>query len=749
MAQSQGNNPAAPADVPGLPVNADFFDLTGFDGIDTKPPRPAVQDNHVAWCNNLMPLGANNIRALPDIGDSIYTAGGGLTITYFDFFILQPGGVFSGPSMCIFLSDGSAVSYDLNTATPTAMAAAGTFSPPAGLPVAVRQFGTKFLTIAVEVENGYWIWDGSHLFTAGTVGPEVDLTATGDAVTGTPSVTFYGGTGTGATFTASVANSAVTEVTVNNPGSGWLVTDPPKVILVFSDGTRSTAYGTATVVNGAIVAIEIASGGSGFTSIPTVTITDGTGSGAFAVVSSISSGVITGITVTQCGSGYSAPTIGTTGGGGSGLVASARLDNGVIDGITIISGGSAYLSQPAVEFISATGSGASATAVLSSGAVTGLDFGIGAGQGFTGSGYSGQVLVAFKGGGGVPSGTVQLMPFGVDGHAIEVYQSRVWLTTSLTGVKTFFTAPGSVVNFGPPDGGGVFPANDADLRYTYANLLQSNGFLYLLGDSSVNYVSGVQTSGSPALTTFSNLNVDPDVGTPWRDSAITFGRAIVMANTIGVYAIYGGSVQKISNELDGVFDTGDRSLVLDNPSSAKCEIYGVKVYLLLLPIIDPVTGQAVNALMMWDGKRWFTATPQVTLTKIRTLEIGSAITAYGTDGTNIFPLFQTLTTATTKTLQSKMWVKPTIVEEKKSWMMYALWQSYATAVTLSFTVDTERGSANVTQGPFASGANAIGYGRSKVSNAAGFAMGFTMTSTSQDFTLMYATLMGQDYRLKT
>src|ERR1700721_2898826 len=118
MAQGQ-QNPGAPEDITGLPISADFLDFAGFEGIDTKPPRPAVADQHVRWCKNLIPLGPNNIRALPDAGDAFYGAPGGATVVHFDFTILQPLGVFSGASLVVFLSDGSASQININSSVQT------------------------------------------------------------------------------------------------------------------------------------------------------------------------------------------------------------------------------------------------------------------------------------------------------------------------------------------------------------------------------------------------------------------------------------------------------------------------------------------------------------------------------------------------------------------------------------------------------------------------------------------------------
>lgn len=741
--------PAAPAQTPGLPESSDFLVFSGWNGIDTKPPRPGVADDKCAWLDNIMPLGDANMRALPDLAlSALYTAPFGLTIIHFDFFGLTPANSITGPSAIVFLSDGSAVAVNVFTSAQTTVAPSGTFSPPANTAIATRQFGVEYLLIAsLQGRNAYWIWDGTLLYGAGTLGPEVTLTDPGSGYTSAPTVTAVGGSGSGATFTATVAGGAVNIVTVTNPGSGWLETDPDEVILLFNGGGGGqSAYGTATVVNGAITNTAIRNGGQGYTGVPTITISDSTGSGANIIVDGISGGVVTSLKVIDCGSNYTAPTASVSGGSGSGLTIDLILQSGVITGVTMTQVGSGYIEQPGVFFLSSTGSGASGTAVISQGTITGVDFGEGVGHGFTGSGYSGTVLVGFTGGGGPASGTVQLMPFGIQGNAIEVYQSRVWIATTRTKVKTFFSAPGSAVDLNPDDGGGVFPATDSVLRYQYGALIQSNGFLYLIGDSSVNYVSGVTTSGSPAITTFSNLNVDPQIGSPWRDSVVSYSRAVVMANPFGIHAIYGGAVQKISTPLDGVYGTRPVSDVLNNPSSAVAQVFGVHVYMLLAPIVDPISGDPRNILFMWDGKRWWTAGPSTTLVKITSEEWGSQLNAYGTDGLSLFRLFANPSTAITKTLQSKLWMKPAINVQKKSMQMYAFWEANG-ATTLDFTVDTESTSTAITQGAF-SASSGINFARSNAGDSLGYSMGFSMTSTGVDFTLINATLLIKQQRLK-
>src|SRR5262249_55690075 len=265
-------------------------------------------------------------------------------------------------------------------------------------------------------------YDGANLYGAGTLGPEVTVLDGGRNLTAPPTITALGGSGTGATFSSTVSNGALGVVTVTNPGSGYTSTDPPKVALLFTGGGGGTsAYGDVGAANGAITAIKVNGGGSFTGGIPGIVITDGAGPGfgAQALVTGMSPidnthSTITAITVIDCGTDYISPVISTTGTGG-GLNPSATPAHGVLNSPTITNGGGPYIFAPEVHFLSATGSGAQATAIIDgTGTITGLDFGHGAGAGFSGAGYLNPTYVYFSGG-GIPSATVQLMPFGING----------------------------------------------------------------------------------------------------------------------------------------------------------------------------------------------------------------------------------------------------------------------------------------------------------------------------------------------
>ena len=253
-------------------------------------------------------------------------------------------------------------------------------------------------------------------------------------------------------------------------------------------------------------------------------------------------------------------------------------------------------------------------------------------------------------------GTATAMPSGVAGTAVETFLSRVWVTNAQ---NLIFGAPGNGASFSGTLGGGTTPSVDSFLRRERTQVRQANGFLYVFGDSSVNVISNVNSSGSPVITTFNNQNVDPQSGTPWHNSVQAFGRGLIFGNSAGVYAIYGGAAEKVSDNLDGIFEAAGVTLLSDSvvhqPSGAVMTINDIKTYMILLPIKNLFTGVIRRALAVWDGKKWFLGSQDNSMTFIATQEINSILSAWGTDGTDIFPLFTTPSETLVKIWQSKLW----------------------------------------------------------------------------------------------
>jgi hypothetical protein len=213
------------------------------------------------------------------------------------------------------------------------------------------------------------------------------VTNGGSGYSSSPVVNITGGSGSGATATATVAAGIITAINITNPGSGY--TSAPTVSISDSTGTGATAT------------VDTTSGGTGYTTAPTVTITNGGGTGATATAT-VASGVITAINITNPGASYtSIPTVAITGGSGTGATATAavisasdNLSAGTVNSVTTTTGGTGYTTAPSVQFTGGSGTGVTAVAVITGGVVTSVKITN------PGSGYVTAPSISFNGGGG-------------------------------------------------------------------------------------------------------------------------------------------------------------------------------------------------------------------------------------------------------------------------------------------------------------------------------------------------------------
>lgn len=688
--ESEKPNPLIPIDEPPLKMEV-------FDGINTQATRAGVADQQLYWSENFFPIAPRNLRTLYGIGTVLYTAGGGNTVVWYDFYNLG-----ATAYMVVFLSDGSALQVRVSDGAATTILPASTILAPAITNMGITQYGRQYLIIVANQTNGYWLWDGTLLYQSGSLGPVVTLTNPGSGYKTVPVVTASGGSGSGATFAASIAGGFVTNVVVTNPGSGYL--PGQTVTLAFSGGNSGGTGGALTAVlsstgggSGAtftvnlhqinaefwnVSSVTVTNGGSGYSQFTTLTVVFDPqfgGSSPASIQPVISGGVITGVTVLNSGtynSGGFTPTTSviaydagafhvtsvTVTNPGSGYSASATA---------VASGGGAPVSQATLQLV-LDGSGAITSVTVASG-------------GLYGSNTPPTVTVSD------PvvnaTATATLMPFGVSGTDIETYQASVWV---INGPTLYFTAPSSVSDFATSDGGGNRVSNDSFLKVGYIRVVNTNGFLFLIADSSINYISGVQTAGTPPTTTFTNQNADPEVGTPYPASVIKVGQNIWLANSFGIHEMNGAKAVKISDELDGVYNSvanfGGLQL-----SSAQATIFGKKAQLCLVRIVDPISGATVNKIFMRYGKKWFPSSQEVTLTFIASQEINSVFTAYGTDGTHIYPLFQQPSSTLLKVAQSKLWDTPVGIETTKTvGRLWGMARYYSTlSQSLVFGIDNE------------------------------------------------------------
>ena len=366
--------------------------------------------------------------------------------------------------------------------------------------------------------------------------------------------------------------------------------------------------------------------------------------------------------------------------------------------VDITSGGSGYVA-PTITATGGSGSGATFTATLTAGAITAIQV-TNPGTGYLVTDTGPLTLTITDSAGTAAAATVELMPFAIGGTAVTPYSGRIWI---INGINLIWTAPGDPTDFSTANGGGATPSNDSTLRVGYTGIVSTNGFLYLIGDSNVSYISGVSTttSGSTVTTSFNLQNADPQTGTPYAGTVTLLGQDVLFANGFGIHASYGGRVTKVSDPLDGFYATVPNFGNLA-PSAAIATIFGKRVWMALVQVLDQVSGQPVNKLCMWDRKKWWTSQQDITLIFVASQEINSILTAYGSDGNVIVPLFAVPSVGFTKTMQSKLWAKPHYCIGKVVSRIWGLFQYYSgLSPELTISIDSENTpySLNVTPVP--------------------------------------------------
>lgn len=162
------------------------------------------------------------------------------------------------------------------------------------------------------------------------------------------------GTARTATVTAGISSGAVSEIFLNNDGSGYQTaptitfSSPPVGFIT------ATAVGITTRVANvqSLLRIELTNAGSGYVTPPTITISGGSGTGAAATCSiggtlfSVSS-----LSITDRGNGYASAPVVTIGSPGTGTTATAiaRIDSQTkIDSLRILNSGIGYTQVPTV-----------------------------------------------------------------------------------------------------------------------------------------------------------------------------------------------------------------------------------------------------------------------------------------------------------------------------------------------------------------------------------------------------------------
>jgi len=166
-------------------------------------------------------------------------------------------------------------------------------------------------------------------------------------------LTLFSG-GTTANASATINSGYITEIFLNDDGSGYTSTPTVAISTAPSGGTDATAVAITTTRNNitSIKEVLITNAGAGYTLAPTITFSGGGGTGAAATcgINTSSKGVIS-IVVSGGGAGYSTTPLVTVAGPSVGTTATGRAvvsAAGTISNVYVIDPGEGYTTTPAV-----------------------------------------------------------------------------------------------------------------------------------------------------------------------------------------------------------------------------------------------------------------------------------------------------------------------------------------------------------------------------------------------------------------
>jgi hypothetical protein len=361
---------------------------------------------------------------------------------------------------------------------------------------------------------------------------------------------------------------------------------------------------------------------------------------------------------------------------------------GISPNIVVTNGGSGYGAAPAVSFTGGAGGnagGATATAILSGGSVVAVKL---TNPG-TGNAAGAAITVVFTGANTTPAtATVVVFPQ-VSGDTIAVFAGRVWWASAGPNGNfriLNFTGTAGFDDINPANAAGSTTITDNDLVHNITGLRALNNFLYIVGDQSIKQIGSITVSSS--ITLFTILTLSSDVGTSFLMSIQSYNRTVLMANKNGVYGIFGATVQKISDDLDGIFQLTDFTL---QPSSALNDLSNIHCYVLLLKYNDPVAGSR-SILVIFQKDKWFVVS-QGSLLAICSIALASTtqVETIGSSGSDVTQLLENKAVTVPIILITSLSSHGNIIIAKKL-VRSGIAVTTQTAQNLAMSVDTENGS---------------------------------------------------------
>jgi hypothetical protein len=270
-----------------------------------------------------------------------------------------------------------------------------------------------------------------------------------------------------------------------------------------------------------------------------------------------------------------------------------------------------------------------------------------------------------------------------NGSCIATFANLVWIITGTTNRTIAWSNTNAYNDF--TGAGGSTTINDETLISAITQLLPANNFLYVFGIDSINIIADVQVVSG--VLQFSNTNISANSGSDLPQTIVPYYRAIWYMNETGVYALYGATPRKASDELDGIFPLIDFTKPVTGGTAT---IFNILCVCFMFTYNDPVQG-ARKLIALYFNKKWFLASQTGSLTIMATSN-GTADLLLGVSGSSVYKLFSDTTSNITQKIISPFWDFNEYISIKQSIMIGMEGTLPAAASSVVITWDSELGS---------------------------------------------------------
>ena len=268
------------------------------------------------------------------------------------------------------------------------------------------------------------------------------------------------------------------------------------------------------------------------------------------------------------------------------------------------------------------------------------------------------------------------------GTCIATYGGCVWIVIATGNGRTIaFSTAASYSDF--TGNGGSTTITDETLTSSIQQFLVANNFLYFFGVDSINVIADVQVVGG--VKTFSNTNLVANSGSNFPQSVIAYFRSVWYMDNSGIYALYGATPRKVSDDLDGIFER----INFDEPITAgTVTLYNKLCVCYNVTYNDPEEGDR-QIVLVYFGKKWLVASQSTEVDGIATSH-GGADMLFGTLNSDVYELFSDTEAEISQTIQSRLWDFDDFISVKQAMQFGVEVNLPGGEGDITVTVDTER-----------------------------------------------------------